>query len=38
MLQDMGMENVSHVDTGFNAWKDAGLPVQDYDDWKAANG
>lgn len=36
MLQDMGMENISHVDTGFQGWQAAGLPVQDYDEWKAA--
>ncbi len=26
-LQDMGMDNVSHVGGGFKAWKEAGLPV-----------
>ena len=26
-LQDMGMEQVCHVDGGFNAWKAAGAPV-----------
>jgi len=36
MLQDMGMENISHIDTGFNGWVEAGLEVQSYDDWKAA--
>jgi len=27
-LQDMGYENVAHLDGGFNAWKDAGQPVE----------
>jgi rhodanese-related sulfurtransferase len=26
-LQDMGLENVSHVEGGFDAWKAAGAPV-----------
>jgi rhodanese-related sulfurtransferase len=26
-LMDMGMERVSHIGGGFNAWKEAGLPV-----------
>ena len=26
-LQDMGVENVMHIDGGFAAWKDAGAPV-----------
>jgi rhodanese-related sulfurtransferase len=26
-LQDMGVENVSHIDGGFGAWKEAGGPV-----------
>ena len=28
-LQDMGIENVSHIDGGFVAWKEAGAPVAD---------
>lgn len=27
-LQDMGYENVSHLDGGFTAWKDAGKPTE----------
>lgn len=27
-LQDMGLENVAHVDGGFGAWTEAGLPVE----------
>ena len=27
-LQDMGLENVFELDGGFNAWRDAGLPVE----------
>lgn len=26
-LQDMGYENVAHLDGGFNAWKEAGKPT-----------
>jgi rhodanese-related sulfurtransferase len=26
-LQDMGLENVAHIDGGFTAWKEAGAPV-----------
>ncbi len=35
-LQDMGLERVSHVETGFTGWHDDGMPVQPYDDWKSA--
>jgi len=27
-LQDMGLSPVSHVEGGFKAWKEAGLPVE----------
>ncbi len=27
LAQDMGMENVAHIDGGFSAWKQAGGPV-----------
>jgi rhodanese-related sulfurtransferase len=26
-LQDMGLTPVTHIEGGFKAWKDAGLPV-----------
>jgi rhodanese-related sulfurtransferase len=26
--QDMGLEPVAHIDGGFRAWRDAGLPVE----------
>ena len=29
-LQDMGLEPVAHVTGGFGAWRDAGLPVEEY--------
>jgi rhodanese-related sulfurtransferase len=29
-LMDMGYEDVAVLDGGFNAWKDAGLPMVDY--------
>lgn len=28
-LQDMGLSPVSHIEGGFKAWKEAGLPVAD---------
>ena len=34
-LSDMGLEKVSHIISGFNGWKEAGLPVVDYDTFKA---
>ncbi|MEM9747885.1 MAG: rhodanese-like domain-containing protein [Actinomycetota bacterium] len=37
-LADMGVERVSHVETGFTGWSDDGLPVQPYDDWRTARG
>ncbi|MDR3531548.1 MAG: rhodanese-like domain-containing protein [Rhodopila sp.] len=27
--QDMGLENVAHIDGGFGAWKKAGCPVEE---------
>lgn len=27
-VQDMGLEPVAHIDGGFSAWRDAGLPVE----------
>ena len=34
-LNDMGMSRVSHIESGLNGWRQAGLPVVDYDTWKA---
>ena len=31
LLQDMGYKNVKYVDGGTNAWKEAGLPVDDFE-------
>jgi rhodanese-related sulfurtransferase len=28
-VQDMGLENVSHIGEGFRGWKDAGAPTED---------
>ncbi len=28
-LQDMGISNVSHIEGGFGAWKEAGKPIVD---------
>lgn len=27
-LQDMGMENVAHIEGGFSAWKEQGAPIE----------
>lgn len=27
-LMDMGMENVCHIEGGYSAWKEAGLPIK----------
>ncbi len=35
MLQDMGMTQISHIETGFTGWVADGLAVEDYDSWKA---
>ena len=34
-LTEMGLTRVSHIETGFGGWKADGLPVTDYDTWKA---
>jgi 3-mercaptopyruvate sulfurtransferase SseA len=36
-LKDMGLPKVSHIESGFRGWRDAGFPVVDYDEWKAAS-
>ena len=28
MFQDMGLPNVAHMDGGFTAWKEAGMPIE----------
>ncbi len=33
-LQDMGVERLSHIETGFTGWKDDGMPIVDYDTYK----
>lgn len=30
-VQDMGLANVAHIEGGFTAWKEAGLPVVERD-------
>ncbi len=35
-LNDMGMDRASHIETGFGGWRDDGLEVQSYDEWKAS--
>lgn len=32
----MGLPRVSHIISGFGGWRDANLPIDDYDTWKAA--
>ena len=34
-VQDMGLENVAHIDGGFSAWKAAGAPVAQKETKKA---
>ena len=34
-LQDMGMANISHIDTGFHGWVEDGFAIEDYETWKA---
>jgi hypothetical protein len=31
----MGLPRVSHIESGFNGWKKAELPVVDHDTFKA---
>ena len=33
-LNDMGMDRASHIETGFHGWRDDGLDVQPYEEWK----
>ncbi len=37
VLQDMGVDNVSHIEPGFGGWKEE-MPVEDYHTWKANRG
>jgi rhodanese-related sulfurtransferase len=37
-LNDMGLEQASHIESGFKGWEADGLPVVRYDEWKAARG
>ena len=34
-MAEIGLEKVSHVETGFAGWKEDGLETQGYDAWKA---
>ena len=34
----MGLEKVSHIESGFKGWNDAGLPVVDHATWKREKG
>ncbi|MDA3040976.1 MAG: rhodanese-like domain-containing protein [Actinomycetota bacterium] len=35
VARDMGLAKAAHIETGFGGWKSDGLPVVDYDTWKA---
>ncbi len=35
LLADMGVERLSHVETGFGGWQKDGMPVEEYETWKA---
>ena len=34
-LKDMGMERISHIETGFGGWQADEMPIESYEDWKA---
>ena len=34
-MGDMGVEKVSHVETGFGGWRADGMPVTDYDTFRS---
>ncbi len=36
-LKEMGMPKVSHIETGFGGWNADGMPVTDYEAWKASS-
>lgn len=36
-LTDMGLTRASHIESGFSGWKDAGLPIVTYDEWREAS-
>jgi len=35
LLAYMGVEQVSHIETGFGGWKQDGMPIEDYDTYKS---
>ena len=37
LLKDMGLERVSHIESGFRGWAEAGYEVVDFATWKAAS-
>ncbi|MFT7601936.1 MAG: rhodanese-related sulfurtransferase [Acidimicrobiales bacterium] len=37
-LKDMGLPKIAHIETGFSGWEGDGMPVVDYDTFKAAKG
>ena len=37
MLNDMGLTNASHIETGFGGWKADGLAIVDYDEWRSTS-
>ncbi|HAA67453.1 MAG TPA: rhodanese [Gemmatimonadetes bacterium] len=34
-LKDMGMERISHIETGFGGWREDDMPIETYEDWQA---
>ena len=34
-LKDMGMEKISHIETGFGGWQADDMPIETYEEWKA---
>ena len=35
LLKDMGMEKISHIETGFGGWQADEMPIESYEEWKA---
>ena len=35
-LNEMGLTRATHIESGFHGWKDDGLPIVSYDEWRAS--
>jgi len=36
MLDDMGLDRASHIETGFHGWVADGLPIVTHDEWTSS--